>query len=368
MKNNPLLTVIIPTYNVEKYIHACLDSVVNQTCKNLEIIIIDDASKDSTPQIIREYAEKDGRIKTFFHNKNKGPGKTRNEGLRLASGKYVTFMDHDDWQDLTKYEKMMNRAEKTNADIVFCEANEQTNIEYHGARIFSVSETHRTNRLFWTPRAFRGKISVDITNWQKKDIILGEPGPPWNKIVRREMISAHQIKFAEGSVKYDDILHHSLCIIRAEKVAFVEEMLYTHRLFPESISGKRLFEEPDLIFDFFDTWDLLENYCKKHGLNIKRIYASCLRLAYIHISNVKSHHLFFKKTKRIMLGIGLKKSEVPRHLLKYYYFFARPYWLNIVLLKVSYNTTSIRIRPLKKQFRVLIFGKKICEIGNFEEK
>ena len=92
-----LLTVILPTYNIEQYLRQCLDSVVYQTYKNLEIIILDDNSADSTPEIIKEYAANDDRIKTVFHTKNHGPGNTRNEGLAMATGDYVTFMDHDDW-------------------------------------------------------------------------------------------------------------------------------------------------------------------------------------------------------------------------------------------------------------------------------
>ena len=100
----PLISVIIPVYNVEKYLRECLDSVINQTYKNLEIICVNDCSTDSSPEILEEYAKKDRRIIIKKNPKNIGLGLTRNEGIKIASGEYIHCLDSDDWLELYAYE------------------------------------------------------------------------------------------------------------------------------------------------------------------------------------------------------------------------------------------------------------------------
>ena len=103
------VSVIIPVYEEEKYLAECIESVINQTYKDLEIILIDDGSKDSCPQIINDYAARDNRIIAIY-KENEGAGPTRNVGIERATGDYVTFLDCDDWIELDIIEKMMNKA------------------------------------------------------------------------------------------------------------------------------------------------------------------------------------------------------------------------------------------------------------------
>ena len=103
-----LISVIVPIYNVEKYINKCVDSIINQTYKNLEIILVDDGSPDNCPQICDEYATKDKRIKVI-HKENGGLPAARNSGVKIASGEYITFVDGDDWIDINMYSNMMSK-------------------------------------------------------------------------------------------------------------------------------------------------------------------------------------------------------------------------------------------------------------------
>ena len=118
MENKPLLSVIVPIYNVEEYLEKCLDSIINQTYKNLEIILVDDGSPDKCPQICDEYAKKDDRI-VVIHKENGGVSSARNLGLDIAKGEFITFVDSDDWIDETMYEKMMLKQAEENLDLVF---------------------------------------------------------------------------------------------------------------------------------------------------------------------------------------------------------------------------------------------------------
>ncbi len=112
------VSVIIPVYNVEKYIRECLDSAINQTYKNLEVICIDDCGTDNSIKIVEEYAQKDKRIKVFRHDKNMGAGPARNTGIQNSNGEYIFFLDSDDYLNLDAVELMVKNQKETNADIV----------------------------------------------------------------------------------------------------------------------------------------------------------------------------------------------------------------------------------------------------------
>lgn len=114
-----LISVIVPVFNVEKYIHRCINSILKQTYQNIEIIIVDDGSKDGSGKICDEYAKKDNRVKVI-HKENGGVSSARNIGLKSANGKYITFVDADDWIENNTYEEMIEKLKINNVDIVKC--------------------------------------------------------------------------------------------------------------------------------------------------------------------------------------------------------------------------------------------------------
>lgn len=114
----PKVSVIVPCYNVEKYVSKCLDTLINQTLKDIEIICIDDKSTDNTLKVLRKYAKKDKRIKLIEQKENQGVARARNEGIKQAQGEYIGFVDPDDYVDLNFYEKLYNTAKTNNYDVV----------------------------------------------------------------------------------------------------------------------------------------------------------------------------------------------------------------------------------------------------------
>lgn len=118
----PKVSVIVPVYNTEKYIRKCVDSIINQTLKDIEIILVDDGSTDNSPEILDEYIARDSRA-TVIHKENGGQGSARNIGLDIAKGEYIGFVDSDDWVDLDMYEKLYTNAKLTEADMVVCNRN-----------------------------------------------------------------------------------------------------------------------------------------------------------------------------------------------------------------------------------------------------
>ena len=127
---NETISIIIPVYNVEKYLNKCLNSVIEQTYKNIEVILIDDGSTDNSGKICDEYAKNDIRIK-IIHQQNGGVSTARNNGLEHATGKYITFVDSDDYIEKEMIETMAKKIMKKNADIVICgvtDRDEENNI------------------------------------------------------------------------------------------------------------------------------------------------------------------------------------------------------------------------------------------------
>lgn len=119
MKANDLITVVVPVYNVEKYLGKCLNSLINQTYKNIEIILIDDGSTDNSGKICDQYKKKDSRIRVI-HKQNGGLSDARNQGIEVAKGKYITFVDSDDYVELDYIEYLYNLIKKHNVNISFC--------------------------------------------------------------------------------------------------------------------------------------------------------------------------------------------------------------------------------------------------------
>ena len=120
---NPKVSVIIPCHNAEKYLIQCLDSVTNQTLKDIEIICVDDGSSDSTPDILRQYAQKDSRV-VVLNQENKNVGNARNNGLKIARGEFLSFLDADDFFEAEMLEKMTESADRYHADFVVCHSDQ----------------------------------------------------------------------------------------------------------------------------------------------------------------------------------------------------------------------------------------------------
>lgn len=175
-----LISVIVPVYNSEKYLHRCIDSIICQTYKNLEILLIDDGSTDSSPEIIDEYAQKDVRIKAI-HKQNSGTGPTRQYGIEHCNGKYVAFVDNDDYIVPTMYEKMMNAVIENNADYCACQFNYQYSdgsLLYDNSKIdiniLGVHNSIKFSHFLYNKSGYENGVVCSI--WNKlfrKDLLIG---------------------------------------------------------------------------------------------------------------------------------------------------------------------------------------------------
>lgn len=203
---NELISVIVPVYNTEKYLKRCIESIINQTYKNIEIILIDDGSTDSSSQICDEYAAIDNRIKVI-HKENGGQGSARNLALDNMTGKYVGFVDSDDWIDTQMYEILYGNIMKFGADISCCRHHEKDifDIKNDAVEVFSQPETMRLHLYHHE----------------------GFGQSPWDKLYKKELFDG--IRFPEMRA-YEDCATIYQVLAKANKVVFQNVNLYHYEI------------------------------------------------------------------------------------------------------------------------------------------
>lgn len=206
---NPLISISVPVYNAEKYLRQCLDSLVNQTLKEIEIVIVNDGSTDGSEKICREYAEKDSRVK-FISKENGGVASARQAALETSTGLYFCACDADDWVEPTMYEKMYKKAQETEADIVMCDYWS----EYGGDK---QTVTHFTSDI----------TKIEDLLGAAVDGIL--PCQLWNKMFSRKHFDKYAISFESGINLGEDFLIMLKILQHHMKVANIPDALYHYR-------------------------------------------------------------------------------------------------------------------------------------------
>ena len=183
--DNPLVSIVVPIYNVRNYLQQCLDSVLGQTYQNMEILLIDDGSTDGSNRICDEYEKQDSRVRVF-HTENRGLASARNQGMKYANGAYYAFIDSDDWIELHTIATLVKAAQEFDADVVIGKRC----YEYVGRSIRPKQDDDKV-------RVFHGKdILPAYSNGSFGDVV-------WNKLYRRECWEAFQ--FPDGH-NYEDVV------------------------------------------------------------------------------------------------------------------------------------------------------------------
>ena len=234
------VSVIIPIYNVEQYLRQCLDSVINQTYKDIEIIIVNDCSPDNSLQIIKEYQQKDERILLVDLKENLGVGLARNEGIKISNGEYITFIDSDDWVRKDYIEVLYNSIIKYNTDVVFSKFERYDNNSKN-----IINNKRKIN--------YYNKVISNIKD--KKNLILSEPKILINLIIKKDFIIANNIIFPK-EVPGEDVLFILKLIAINSKIIYIKDTVYFYRENRDSSImtdiNKKLNFDYDVLFSFFD--------------------------------------------------------------------------------------------------------------------
>ena len=211
----PKISIIIPIYNAENYLKRCLNSVINQTLKDIEIICINDCSKDNSLEILKEYSKKDNRIKIINLKENKGESKARNIGLDNTNSEYIAFLDNDDEIDLDFYEKLYNKAIKTISDIVKA-----------GVDIINYDKKHQKDNLNELIKQNNSKLY--FTHYW------------WSAIYKSSLIKENNIKFLEKYEIGEDILFLNQAILNCKKLEIIDNTYYHYHKRENSTDSKIL--------------------------------------------------------------------------------------------------------------------------------
>lgn len=220
----PLVSIIVPVYKVEKYLRTCLDSILAQSYPNWEAILVDDGSPDACPKIVDEYASRDARMRTV-HRENGGLSAARNSGLRTVQGEFITFLDSDDFWHKDYLKLMVGAALKHDADMVQCGfiRGMETTFPEIDATKYDSAKIYDRRSIF--------------TSFAAKVIVCA-------KLYRRHILDG--ITFPEGRVNEDDCTNWRL-YYAADKIAVISRELYYYTVNPNSTMGK-LKKKPDLRF------------------------------------------------------------------------------------------------------------------------
>ena len=227
----PKVSVIVPVYNVENYIERCLNSLVNQTLKDIEIIVVNDGSTDNSIKVINDFLDKYKNI-IYVEKKNGGLSDARNYGMKYAKGDYIAFLDSDDYVDTTIYEKMYNKAVEENADFVECD-------------------------FYWVyPN--KKKTDVGIIYKEKKEMLTYARVVAWNKLIKRTIIKE---QFPVG-LNYEDVEFFYKLIPNINKFTFVKEPLIYYIQREDSIVNKQNYKTGHI----FNVLDNVIDYYKKNKI------------------------------------------------------------------------------------------------------
>ncbi len=221
------VSIIIPIYNTAKYLDACLDSILAQDYNNLQIILVNDKSTDRSLNICHKYQKKDERIVIIENNHNVGLAKSRNAGIRKIDGKYLMFIDSDDFIAYGSIQKLVKTAQKTNSDIVeyaFSEVSEQ--IEYNNTRFISKLTTHSSDEVLENLFTHRkpGFARIEV----------------WNKFYKSDLFK--KVRFPDARYAEDLAIIVDI-YLDAKKITFLPERLYFYRKRPDSLTESKMTQE-----------------------------------------------------------------------------------------------------------------------------
>ena len=345
-----LVSIVVPVYKAEKFLHRCIDSILQQTYRNIEIIIVNDGSPDRSGAICNKHAELDSRI-NVIHKENEGVSAARNSGLAKASGEYILFVDCDDYLEKTMVEDMLDSAIKHDSDIVLCSYNQ---IE----------------------KSSRYRVSVDNrdTVYSKDEFITyllnaaSEPyfNPPWNKLFRTNVMKKNSILFNTSFSLGEDFLFNLSVIEHGKIFSTVSASLYNYvAINPNSLTRKYrpdMWENQRKMFIFYKDFFVRNGF---YEIYKKKVNAFILTSIKIYLSDVigattdiKSKKKNLKIIKNDPLVIEILKEVEPKDITSKMVLFCISHNLDNTLI-CTYSIKSFVYKRLIKVYHLL---KKINQV------
>lgn len=306
----PKVSVIVPFFNVEGYIEKCLETLVNQTLEDIEIILVNDGSKDNSEVIAKRFLKNYPEKIVYLEKENGGLSDARNYGIPYAKGEYVAFLDSDDYVEKNMYEKMYTLAKKENSDMVQC-------------------------NFYWEYIEEQKRKLGDLEEYQnKKEMIVKGRVEAWNKLIRREVLENPDIRFPKG-LRYEDVEFTYKLVPFINKVSFIKEPFVHYVQRGNSISNSQN-ERTGEIFDILD--NVIKFYKEK---NIYEEYKN--ELEYIYVKT-----LFCRSLARIT---QIANPEIQERLIEKTWNSVNekfPNWKKNPILKKGKSVKDIYLKTINK--------------------
>lgn len=353
----PKVSVIIPVYNVEKYLRECLDSVINQTLSDIEIILIDDGGKDNCPQIIDEYAQKDERI-IAIHKPNGGYGQACNVGLERATGEYIAIVEPDDYIDSKMYEDLYNIASKFNSDIV-------KSCFYDNLQ---AKEEQRILKIKWADDKIPQDRSFTVNEC---GLFLQYHPSIWSCIYKREFLEKHHIRFVEapGAGWTDNPFQvQTMCL--AERINYTPNAYYYWRRLNKDESD----DLKDITVPFKRTQEI-HQWLNEHNINndeiLSNLYSRELSYASIvlgkkDLANIsEAISIINSMVKNINKDLIFSSKNIKNsNKKKFKLIIEQPLKFRNKFLFKKFKQNLISIRWNKREKRVILLGRTVLRGNN----
>lgn len=239
------ISIIVPIYNSEKDLDQCIESIANQAYKNLEIILVNDGSTDNSINICKKWESNDSRI-VLINKKNEGVAKARNDGLKIATGDYIGFVDHDDFIEPEMYETMLDDMTEHNADIVMCSST-------------GIFDDGTTTKAYPNYKSFEIKKNDLIKRMQSYEKIFCSS--VWSKLYKREVLG--ELEFDTEIILGDDYYFNGIAYTNIDKLYYDERSLYNYRIREGSISRRKVDKH---FFDKYLVVNKLSDYYEKNNI------------------------------------------------------------------------------------------------------
>ena len=307
MTSNVKVSVIVPVYNVEKYLKDCLNSVINQTLEDIEIICVNDGSTDNSLAILEDYAEKDSRIR-IINQENKGLGGARNTGLYNANGEYISFIDSDDWIEPNTFEESYNMSKNLDLDMLMFQM-----------KVFNIETGEFIEDQHNNIDSIDDSLIGTVFNYKDVfDVLFKIPHNSVNKLYKYSFLKDMKFKFLEGAY-YEDLASFFPLFLEAKKVSILKKQFYIYRIRSESITTSG--DEGS-----FDMFNILKDLQKL--LKDKNIYPQCmqeflmfiivnLKFVYLRLANAHKNN-FLQAMKENYEALELD-NVFEEHLMKWHY-------------------------------------------------
>ena len=291
----PQISIIVPVYNVAPYLRRCLDSLVSQVFLSQEIILIDDGSTDGSSDILKENAEKYSFIHLFLHE-NRGAADARNTGIEEAKGKYIGFVDSDDWIEPDMFSKLIFAAEQDNADIVQCSffheyAKQNITVPHdNSAQIKILSQTH-------------GLL-------KGAEELLLDDGTVWNRIFLREMLIKNNIRFDKRMSFGEDVFFYWTALCSAQKIKAIPNRLYHYRRLRK---GSHTNTGDRRVFAYFITCSAFADFVKRKNIPNLQPWCNHLFISYLSYGyerlNTDLKQEYFAEFRKFLFKYGYTKKS-----------------------------------------------------------